>query len=125
MEKLTDKSPTDIVLVDSPKPPGNQTPQHSKNRRRVRIPRNDARAKNCQTLKADAPHRVFFFAHDAGIANPALSATAGCRKKSEPFDARFQAATRKRADDANFQRPDILLAPLLASFTDADTRCGK
>jgi hypothetical protein len=44
----------------------------------VRITRNDAGAKNCQTFEPKAPHRIFFFAHDAGITNPAPSAAAGC-----------------------------------------------
>src|SRR5580692_5773755 len=121
VEKFTDKGPTDIVLINRPKRSWNETPQQSKKPWGVRIARNDAGAKNCQTLKSEAPHRIFFFAHDAGITNPALSAAPGCRKKSESFDSRRQAATRKRADQANLQLLNALFAPLPTPFTDADT----
>ena len=121
VEKLTDKGPTDIVLINSAKRSWNETPEYSKKSWGVRIARNDAGAKNCQTFESDAAHRIFFFAHDAGITNPALRATPGCRKKSEPFDSRRQTATRKRADHADFQLPDVRFAPLLTAFTDADT----
>src|SRR5580692_12137094 len=121
LEKFTDKGPADIVLINCPKRSWNEAPQHSKKPRGVRISRNDAGAKNCQTFKSEAPHRIFFFAHDARIANPAPGAASGCRKKSESFDFRRQAATRKRADQANFQLLDVLFAPSLTPFTDADT----
>src|SRR5260370_37695102 len=98
-----------------------ETPQETQKPWRCRITLNDGWAKNGQTLKSEAPHRIFFFAHDAGITNPALSATPGCRKKSESFDSRRQAATRKRADQANFQLLNVLFAPLLTPCTDANT----
>src|ERR1700730_8882414 len=121
VEKFTDKGPTDIVLINGPKRSRNETPQQSKKPWGVRIARNDAGAKNCQMFKSEAAHCIFLFAHDAGITNPALGATPGCRKKSESFDSRRQAAPRKRADQANFQLLDVLFAPLLTPFTDANT----
>jgi hypothetical protein len=121
VEEFTDKGPTDIVLINRPKRSWNGTPQQSKKPWGVRITRNDAGAKNCQSFKSEAPHRIFLLAHDAGITNPALSATPGCRKKSESFDSRSQAAARKRADQANFQLLYVLFAPLLTPFADANT----
>src|SRR5580658_11171982 len=121
MQKFIDKGPTDIVLINSPKRSWNETPQQSKNRRGVRITRNDTGAKNRQTFKSEAPHRIFFFAHDAGITNPALSAAPGCREKPESFDSCRQAATRKRADQANFEFLNVLFAPSLTPFADANT----
>src|SRR6202140_2892460 len=121
VEKFTDKGPTDIVLVNRPKRSWNQTPQQSQKPGGVRITRNDAGAKNCQTFKSKAPHRIFFFAHDAGITNPALGATPGFRKEFEWLHSRRQAAARKRADQANFQLFNVLIAPLLTAFADADT----
>ena len=47
VEKFTDKGPTDIVLINSPKRSWNEAPQQSQKPRGVRITRNDAGAKNC------------------------------------------------------------------------------
>ena len=121
VEKFADKGAPDIVLINGSKRSRDETPQQSKKPWGVRITCNDAGAKNCQVFKSEPPHRIFFFAHDASITNPAFSATPRCRKKSESFDSRREAAARKRADQANFKLLDVLFAPLLTPFTDANT----
>src|ERR1700729_2573509 len=55
VEKFTDKGPTDIVLINGPKRSRNETPQQRKKPWGVRVTRNDAGAKNCQTFKSEAP----------------------------------------------------------------------
>src|SRR6202035_4845656 len=65
VEKLTEKGPTDIVLINRPKRPGNKPPQCTKKPWGVRIARNDAGAKNRQALKPEAPPCLLFFPHDA------------------------------------------------------------
>jgi hypothetical protein len=120
MDEFTDKGSTDIALINRPKRPGDKTPQQGKKLRRVRVTRNDAGAKNSQPLESEAPHNILFFGHHAGITNPAPGATSGSRKKPESFDACRQAATRKRPDQADFQFPDVLFAPLLTPLADAD-----
>src|SRR5258708_11376614 len=124
VEKFTHKGPTDIVLIDRPERSWNEAPQQSEKSGGVCITRNDAGAENCQMLKSEVPYRIFFFPHDAGVTNPALSATPGRGKKSELFDSRRQAATRKCADQVNFELPNVLFAPLPTPLSDANTGCG-
>ena len=121
VEKFTDKGPTDIVLINRPKRSGDETPQQSKELGGVRIPRDYPGPKNCQSFKSEPPYRIFLFAHDAGITNPALSATPGRRKKSESLDSPSQAAACKCAYQSNFQLLNVLFAPLPTPFTDANT----
>jgi hypothetical protein len=124
VEKFTDEGPADIVLINRAKRSWDETPQQGKKPWGVRIASNDAGAKNRQTPKSETPHHIFFFTHDAGISDPAPGAAPSCRKKSESFHSGRQATTRKGTDQADFQLSDVLYAPLLTPFADADTGCG-
>ena len=108
---LAARSCTEVVMVNRPKRSWNQTPQQSQKPWGVRITRNDAGAKNCQTFKSEAPHRIFFFAHDARIANPAAGCASCRREQAKLGDSGEAAATCKPTDDAEFESFQFFFAP--------------
>ena len=120
VQKFTDKSPADIILINRPKGTWNEPSKPGQHSGRVYIAGDDAGAENCQPLETYFPHCVFFLPHDSGIANPALRTTAGSGKKSESFDAPRKATACKCADQTDFQLFDIFFAPFLTPFADAN-----